>query len=162
MRSSNGSRHSSADARIDRSLPDRLGVPTLTRMHMIETWLPLLLFGCALALWMTALRARERAVGIVRQLCERADVQLLDQSVALRSFKFTRIDGRLALLRRYGFEVSVDGQDRHRGHVDIKGHTAEHWSLPWTAKDDPRRTIDGGTSTPLRPNIRLIDIQPRE
>ncbi len=131
-------------------------------MYMIETWTPLLLLGCALALWMNALRARERAVGIVRQLCERADVQLLDQSVALRSFKFTRLNGRLALLRRYGFEVSVDGQDRHRGHVDIKGHTAEHWSLPWTAKDDPRRTIDGDSTAPRLSNIRLIDVQPRD
>ena len=131
-------------------------------MHIIETWAPLLLIGCALALWMNALRARERAVGIVRRLCERADVQLLDQSVALQSFKFTRIDGRLALLRRYGFEVSVDGQDRHRGHVDIKGHAAEHWSLPWTAKDDLRQTIDGDSTGPVRANIRLIDVQPRD
>lgn len=139
-----------------------VGVPTLHRMYMIQTWAPWLIFGCALALWMNALRARERAVGIVRKLCERADVQLLDQSVALRSFKFSRIDGRLALLRRYGFEVSVDGHDRHRGHVDIKGHAAEHWSLPWTAKDDPRQTIEGADNMAPRPNVRLIDIQPRE
>ena len=131
-------------------------------MHIIETWAPLLLIGCALALWMNALRARERAVGIVRRLCERADVQLLDQSVALRSFKFTRIDGRLALLRRYGFEVSVDGHDRHRGHVDIKGHVAEHWSLPWAAKDDSRQTIEGAGNQSPRSNVRLIDIQPRD
>ena len=143
-------------------MPDRSGVPTLRCMHMIETWVPLLLVGCALALWMNALRARERAVVIVRRLCERADVQLLDQSVALRSFKFSRIDGRLALLRRYGFEVSVDGQDRHRGHVDIKGHAAEHWSLPWTATDDPRRTIDGVVTASPRSNLRLIDIKPSD
>ena len=141
-------------------LPDRDN--GLRNVAMIETWVPLLLFGSALALWMNALRARERAVGIVRRLCERADVQLLDQSVALRRFRFTRLDGRLALLRRYGFEVSVDGHDRHRGHVDIKGNVAEHWSLPWTASDDPRRTIDGGTGATPRSNIRLIDIQPRD
>ena len=131
-------------------------------MHMIETWVPLLLLGSALALWMNALRARERAVSIVRKLCERADVQLLDQTVALRRFRFTRLDGRLALLRRYGFEVSVDGHDRHRGHVDIKGDVAEHWSLPWTANDDSRRTIDADGTTSPRSNIRLIDIQPRD
>ena len=129
---------------------------------MIETWVPLLLLGSALALWMNALRARERAVNIVRKLCERADVQLLDQTVALRRFRFTRLDGRLALLRRYGFEVSVDGHDRHRGHVDIKGDVAEHWSLPWTANDDSRRTIDADGTTSPRSNIRLIDIQPRD
>ncbi|MEO7916714.1 MAG: DUF3301 domain-containing protein [Dokdonella sp.] len=129
---------------------------------MFRSWIPLLLFGAALALWMNALRARERAVGIVRRLCERADVQLLDQSVALRKFRFTRIDGRLALLRRYGFEVSVDGHDRYRGHVDIKGDVAEHWSLPWTASDDPRRTIDGGDSGRPASPVRLIDVQPND
>ena len=129
---------------------------------MIDTWVPLLLLGSVLALWMNALRARERAVHIVRKLCERADVQLLDQTVALRRFRFTRLDGRLALLRRYGFEVSVDGHDRHRGHVDIKGDVAEHWSLPWTANDDPRHTIDADGTTAPRANIRLIDIQPRD
>lgn len=135
---------------------------------MIETWTPLLLIGVAIALWMNAMRARERAVSIVRHLCERANVQLLDQSVALRGFRFTRIDGRLALRRRYGFDVSVDGNDRHRGYVDIKGDVAEHWSLPWstTAEDAnkvvevprnllPGRVIDGT-------NVTVVDFNRRD
>ena len=162
MPSSSDSTHSIISAWFERRLPQREGVSTLRPMHMIETWVPLLLLGSVLALWMNALRARERAVHIVRKLCERADVQLLDQTVALRRFRFTRLDGRLALRRRYGFEVSVDGHDRHRGHVDIKGDVAEHWSLPWTANDDPRRTIDADGTTSPHANIRLIDIQPRD
>lgn len=135
---------------------------------MIETWTPLLLIGVAIALWMNAMRARERAVIIVRHLCERANVQLLDQSVSLRGFRFTRIDGRLALRRRYGFEVSVDGNDRHRGHVDIKGDVAEHWSLPWAAARDeardiievpraalPGRTLEGS-------NVTVVDFNRRD
>lgn len=129
---------------------------------MTETWLPLLLIGSAIALWMNAMRARERAVVIVRRLCERANVQLLDQSVALSGFRFTRIDGRLALCRRYGFEVSVDGNDRHRGHVDIKGDVAEHWSLPWSAADEARPAIDAARAQPPGSNVTVVDFGRRD
>lgn len=128
---------------------------------MNETFLLLLAIGVAIALWMNAMRARERAVMLVRRLCERAGVQLLDQTVALSGFRFTRVDGRLAMRRRYAFEVSVDGGDRHRGKVDIVGDVAEHWSLPWVAQADAA-VIDVTPTNPPGSNVTVVDFRSRD
>lgn len=90
--------------------------------------------------WMDAMRAREVAVGHGRELCRQAGVQLLDQTVSLKRLRLVRRNGMPAFVRRYGFEVSLDGSDRHRGHLDLQGHRLEAWSLPLpsTAMAAPR------------------------
>ena len=97
---------------------------------MLGTWLSLLALACAVWLWMDALAARERAIGYGRELCRAARVQLLDQTIALKRVRIRRIDGLPTLVRRYGFEISLDGSDRHRGHLDLLGHRLGEWSLP--------------------------------
>lgn len=97
---------------------------------MLSQWIPLLLIGAAIALWLRALRAREYAGHLARDLCRRAGVQLLDQTVALRRLGWGRVDGRLRLKRRYGFEVSTHGHDRHPGHLDLLGDALRTWSIP--------------------------------
>lgn len=97
---------------------------------MTGTWIALLLIGLLVWAWMDALRARELAVNAGRELCRDAGVQLLDQTVSLKRVRIGRRDGMPTLLRRYGFEVSLDGSDRHRGHLDLGGHRLETWSLP--------------------------------
>jgi hypothetical protein len=57
-------------------------------------------------------------------------VQLLDQTVSLTRIRIARVDGLPTLVRRYGFEISLDGSDRHRGHLDLEGHALGAWSLP--------------------------------
>ena len=71
---------------------------------------------------MDALAARERAIRYGRELCRDAGVQLLDQTVAMTRVRIERVDGLPTLVRRYGFEISLDGSDRHRGHLDLRGH----------------------------------------
>jgi hypothetical protein len=114
---------------------------------MIGTWLLLLAMGTAVWAWMDALSARERAIRHGQALCLEAGVQLLDQTVSLRRLRVGRREGLPTLLRRYGFEVSLDGSDRHRGHLDLCGHRLEAWSLPL-----------GDDATPAaRPNhLRLV------
>lgn len=90
----------------------------------------LLAAGAAVALWLDALAARELAGRYSRQLCADANLQWLDQSVALQRIGFTRIDGRLALTRRYRFEVSFDGTDRHAASVSLRGRRMAHYTLP--------------------------------
>ncbi|HET6545292.1 MAG TPA: DUF3301 domain-containing protein [Rhodanobacteraceae bacterium] len=90
-----------------------------------------MLTGAAIWLWMDALRAREIAIRIGRELCEGNGVQLLDQSVALDRLRLRRSAGRLQWCRRYRFDVSLDGSDRHRGHLDLDGDRLATWSLPW-------------------------------
>lgn len=97
---------------------------------MIGTWIALLLLAAAAWAWMDALDAREHAIRHGHALCQQAGVQLLDQSVSLKRLKIVRRDGMPTLLRRYGFEISLDGSDRRRGHLDLGGHRLESWSLP--------------------------------
>lgn len=100
---------------------------------MLGTWLFLLAIACAVWMWMGALGARERAIRYGRELCREAGVQLLDQTVSMTRLRIERIDGLPTLVRRYGFEISLDGSDRHRGHLDLRGHELGAWSLPQMA-----------------------------
>ncbi|MCK9537852.1 DUF3301 domain-containing protein [Dokdonella sp.] len=100
---------------------------------MTGTWIALLLVASLVWAWLDALRAREQAIRHGRALCREAGVQLLDQTVSLHRLRVARRDGLPALVRRYAFEVSLDGSDRHRGHLDLGGHRLEAWSLPLPA-----------------------------
>jgi len=88
---------------------------------MIE-WV-LLCAGAAIAwFWYATMAARERAVSVGRDLCGREGLQLLDDTVALRSLSFGRdAMGRLALRRRYGFEFSDTGNNRRDGEIEMLG-----------------------------------------
>ncbi|HET8942028.1 MAG TPA: DUF3301 domain-containing protein [Rudaea sp.] len=93
--------------------------------------LPLILILLAAYAWQAALRSRERARALGRTLCQRANVQLLDETVALQRLRFERgSNGWLRLLRRYRFELSTDGTDRHCGTLDILGGSVVGFSLP--------------------------------
>ncbi len=115
---------------------------------MTGTWIALLTIAIAIWAWMDALKAREFAVRHGRALCREAHVQLLDQSVALQRVRIARRDGLPTLVRRYGFELSLDGSDRHRGHLDLAGHRLESWSLPL------REALPA--IEPARPALRLV------
>ncbi len=115
---------------------------------MTGTWIALLTIAVAIWAWMDVLRARELAVRHGRALCREARVQLLDQSVSLQRVRIARRDGLPTLVRRYGFELSLDGSDRHRGHLDLAGHRLEAWSLPLR---DALTAIE-----PARPALRLV------
>lgn len=98
---------------------------------MYDTLLPLIVLLLAFYLWQAALRAREHARALGQDLCDRAGVQLLDQSVALRRLRLIRgADGWFRLLRRYRFEISMDGADRHFGSLDVAGDRVVAFSLP--------------------------------
>ncbi len=65
---------------------------------------------------------RERALVLVKQHCEKLEVQLLDDNVALRRLQLLR-DGRgqRRLARVYGFEFTVTGEQRHAGSISMFG-----------------------------------------
>ena len=110
---------------------------------MLGTWLFLLAIALAIWIWMGSLAARELATRYGRELCRNAGVQLLDQTVSMTRLRIERINGVPTLIRRYGFEISLDGSDRHRGHLDLRGHQLGAWSLPHTA--NLRAVPDAGT-----------------
>lgn len=117
---------------------------------MTGTWISLLAVAVAIWAWLDALSAHEHAIRAGRSLCHEAGVQLLDQTVSLKRVRVARRDGLPTFVRRYGFEISLDGSDRHRGHLDLAGHRLEAWSLPLP-------TVDGDAPAPTRsPHLRLV------
>lgn len=99
---------------------------------MLGTMLFMLLGGLVVGLWLDALAARELAGAHCRRLCHDAGLQLLDQSVALQRWTLGRTSGgRIGILRRYGFEVSFDGTDRHPGTISFIGRARSAYTLPW-------------------------------
>ena len=97
---------------------------------MIGTWLTLLSLGCLAWAWFDASGAREQAIRHGHELCQAAGVQLLDQTVSMKRVRMAWRDGFPTLVRRYAFDVSMNGHDRHRGHLDLAGRRLETWSLP--------------------------------
>jgi hypothetical protein len=83
----------------------------------------LLILLAALAwFWWDSLQKREIALTTARLACERAGVQFLDGSVALRKLKLRRDDMQRAhFYREFAFEYSTQGDDRQAGWVWLLG-----------------------------------------
>lgn len=98
---------------------------------MFDALLPFIFVMTAIYVWQVALRARENARQLGHQLCAQSNVQLLDQTVALQRLSVERgSDGRLHWRRRYRFEVSTNGSDRHQGTLDVMKDRLLGHSLP--------------------------------
>ena len=82
----------------------------------------LLLFASAGAWLWRGHGIRERALALVRRHCEKIDVILLDDNVALRRLRLLRdAQGRRRMARVYGFEFTVTGEQRHVGNISMFG-----------------------------------------
>lgn len=80
----------------------------------------------AVGWWITSVQARERAVDLARRFCSLNEWQLLDQTVSLKSAWPCQTANGWRLMRRYGFEFSQDGGNRHRGVLKmLDGHAHE-------------------------------------
>jgi hypothetical protein len=122
---------------------------------MLETLLPLILILLGFYLWQSALKAREQARAISHALCARARVQLLDQTVALQRLGIARgADGWLHVRRRYRFELSMDGVDRHQGSLEILDGVLLSHSMPMAAAEAPAPILTTNVIE-LRPPSRI-------
>lgn len=90
----------------------------------------LLVLGAVVATWMKMARAREMAVAAARHHCQLHGLQLLDETVGLRSIRLRMVSGRRAVERGYAFEVSVDGDDREQGRIWMQGRRVTGLTLP--------------------------------
>ncbi len=113
----------------------------------------LLALGASVGLWMEFSVWRERAVRAARALCQRYQLQLLDETVGLRRLHFRRVDGRLRVERCYDFEVSLDGSDRRPGQLWMIGQVVSHTALP-----TPPAPVTAADETPVasRDNVVLL------
>ena len=80
--------------------------------------------------WLSSMRVREHAVAAGRHACVEADLQFLDDSVALSRTRFARnSSGQLQFLRDYRFEFSNTGNNRRPGVIRMLGDRVEWISL---------------------------------
>lgn len=90
-------------------------------LNLFDLTLLILCGACAAWLW-RGHGIRERAVLLARQHCERQEVQLLDDNVALRRLALLRdARGQRRLARVYGFEFTVTGEQRLQGSISMFG-----------------------------------------
>lgn len=96
------------------------------------TTIILMLLAFPLALFWTSSRAAaEQAGHFGRQLCARAGVQWLDQSVHQVKLGLQRDDnGRLRFKRVYHYDYSHNGHDRYAGSITLVGLKAVAWMEP--------------------------------
>jgi hypothetical protein len=103
-------------------------------MSNLSAILLLLLLGW---FWLDSLRAREIALGICRAACAARNLQLLDQTVALRRLGLSwRAEG-IRLRRAYRFDFSEEGVGRLSGYVVLRGIDLDELSfgLPGEVSD---------------------------
>lgn len=122
----------------------------------------LLVLGASVAAWMKLARARELAVAAARRHCELHGLQLLDETVGLRSVRLRTVNGSRGLERGYAFEVSIDGDDREPGRIWMQGRRVTglslptiHWHAGTPANDD---VLSVGTTQVMR---REVDAEAR-
>ncbi|MFO8154716.1 MAG: DUF3301 domain-containing protein [Pseudomonadota bacterium] len=84
-----------------------------------------LAIGLVVAFWMAALRTREQALRLARMACRRAEVQFLDQTVALERLRPYWGESGLVLRRTYRFEFSSADGGRRDGYLTLLGRRPE-------------------------------------
>ena len=86
----------------------------------------LFLLGWGAWYWWRGLAIKEMALQAARHACERADVDLLDQSVCLSAMGVRRDgQGRLRLQRTFRFDFTATGEGRYRGQVVLLGQRTQ-------------------------------------
>ena len=102
----------------------------------------LFLLGSISWLWHSSRNAHEQVLRVVRQVCEKIDVQLLDDSIALHRLRPAFIRQGPSIRRVYSFEFSSDGVDRCAGKLSLIG-----MHLEWIRIEHPSGAYFVDTST---------------
>lgn len=90
----------------------------------------IVLIGLGGMLWWDSRRSYQAAMRVCRAACQRAEVQLLDETVALRRLRPCRSrSGRVQLCREYEFEFTQLGDVRYAGRLRLSGLRLEELSL---------------------------------
>ncbi len=85
---------------------------------MAEWFLASLLLLAAIAFWMSTMTSRDAARSLVAEFCRNNNLQLLDQTVALRRVSLRRkINGNLSFVRVFRFDYSDNGFRRRDGMI---------------------------------------------
>ena len=96
------------------------------------SWEIVLLVGLSALVWYwyAGMQVREQAIAVGRRSCADAELQFLDDSVALSRTRFARnSSGQLVFQRDYRFEFSDTGNNRLPGMIRMQGERVEWVSL---------------------------------
>ena len=96
------------------------------------SWEIVLLVGLSALVWYwySGMQVREQAIAVGRRSCADAELQFLDDSVALSRTRFARnSSGQLVFQRDYRFEFSDTGNNRLPGMIRMQGERIEWVSL---------------------------------
>ena len=89
-------------------------------------WLLLLLLAALVWFWIDSMRALDAARNAVKIICNKYDVQFLDDAVSGIALALVRDElGRLALRRTYRFEFTETGNSRLEGRLTLLGTKVE-------------------------------------
>ncbi|MEY3748077.1 MAG: hypothetical protein RL194_1536 [Pseudomonadota bacterium] len=81
--------------------------------------------------WLDSINSREAAIHTGRELAQRWNLQLLDETVACTRLRLGRNSrGQLKIMRTYEFEVSTSGSDRLECHLVLLGKQLQSWHIP--------------------------------
>jgi hypothetical protein len=81
---------------------------------MIELFFFLLVTGSVVA-WWQLMQGRQRARRAAGQVCKNHELQLLDDTVSLKSITWNRKDSSSRILVNYSFEFATNGAVRRKG-----------------------------------------------
>ena len=82
-------------------------------------------------LWLDAVAKREIAIKLGRELAQRCNLQLLDETVACQKTWLGRDSrGHTQIARLYVFEVSADGVNRLECSLQLLGKQLKSWHIP--------------------------------
>lgn len=85
---------------------------------MTEWFIATLLLVAAVAFWLSTMTSRDAARSLVAEFCRDNQLQLLDQTVALRRISLRRkSNGSLSFVRVFKFDYSDNGFRRRDGMI---------------------------------------------
>lgn len=91
----------------------------------------IIILALACWFWLDSITVREAAVNAGRDIAERCNLQLLDETVACSKLWLGRnASGHVQLLRTYDFEVSASGGDRLSCTLVLLGKQLQSWHVP--------------------------------
>lgn len=91
-------------------------------------WLFALAAG--LVYWWHAYGIKQLALKQAQVYCDKMNLQMLDESIALGRVRWRRdTDGKLAMVRIFRFEFASTGDERYRGEIIMHGRRCQHIEL---------------------------------
>lgn len=81
--------------------------------------------------WSDSMSKHERAIALGKELAEKFNLQLLDETVTMKQLRLGRNRrGHMQFKRNYHFEVSTHGSDRMQCHLTLLGNQLDDWHIP--------------------------------